>query len=375
MNQYAKNRAQRSRAHSPEKERDEAPSAPPRAPPPAPLHEALELDLVADEQDVGRRLDLVLKARLEERGAPFSRTRLQALIEAGEARVDGAAVVDSGLRLRAGQSVTLRVPPPEAAEPQAESLPLDVLFEDAHLIVINKPAGLVVHPSAGHESGTLVNALIAYCGESLSGIGGVRRPGIVHRLDKDTSGVMTVAKTDAAHQGLAALFADHGRTLGLEREYVALVWGAPDRASGIVDAPIGRHPHLRDRQAVARSGGREAVTHWRRERVFTDASGAPLAAFLRCRLETGRTHQIRVHLASLAHPVMGDPLYGAGFKTRASRLSVGANEALGALGRQALHAEMLAFPHPITGEDLAFRAAPPPDMARLIDALATPSRG
>ena len=182
--------------------------------------------------------------------------------------------------------------------------------------MLDKPAGLVVHPAAGHEDGTLVNALIAHCGESLSGIGGVRRPGIVHRLDKDTSGLLVVAKTDAAHQGLSALFADHGRTGSLVREYHALVWGAPSMRNGTVDAPLGRHPRQREKMAVVPpERGRHAVTHWRLEERFGPAS------LISCRLETGRTHQIRVHLAHIGHPILGDSVYGAGFKSKAAQLS------------------------------------------------------
>ena len=245
-----------------------------------------------------------------------------------------------------------------------EDVALDIVFEDEHLLVLNKPAGLVVHPAPGHASGTLVNALIRHCGASLSGIGGVKRPGVVHRLDKDTSGLLAVAKTDAAHQGLAALFADHGRSGSLIREYRALVWGGFDAASGLVDAPLGRHPHHREKMAVVPAQrGRHAVTHWRRE----EALGA--ASLILCRLETGRTHQIRVHLAHIGHPLLGDPVYGAGFKTKASRLPPAAQAALTGLGRQALHAATLGFEHPVTGEALHFESPPPDDFIRLVKAL------
>ena len=230
--------------------------------------------------------------------------------------------------------------------------------------MIDKPAGLVVHPAPGHAAGTLVNALIRHCGASLSGVGGVKRPGIVHRLDKDTSGLLVVAKTDAAHRGLAELFADHGRTGSLEREYLALVWGRFDAAAGKIAAPIGRDPRHRERMAVvAEARGRHATTHWRLEEALGPAS------LVACRLETGRTHQIRVHMASIGHPLLGDSVYGAGFKTKAAHLGDDARAALVALGRQALHASVLGFEHPATGETLRFESPPPEDFSRLLNAL------
>ena len=247
-----------------------------------------------------------------------------------------------------------------------------MIYEDAEIIVIDKPAGLVVHPAAGHWSGTLVNALIAHCGESLSGIGGVRRPGIVHRLDKDTTGLMVAAKTDRAHQSLVAQFADHGRNGPLERGYLALVWGARD-PKGTIDKPIDRHPHARDKMAV-REGRREAITHWTVLERYADSAGEPVASLIECRLETGRTHQIRVHFAALGHPLIGDVQYGAGFRTKASRLPEAAQAAIGALGRQALHAHILGLEHPATGKFLDFRRGPPSDFAAVRTALA-PARG
>ena len=240
--------------------------------------------------------------------------------------------------------------------------------------MIDKPNGLVVHPAAGHAKGTLVNALIAHCGDSLSGIGGVKRPGIVHRLDKDTTGLMVVAKTDAAHRALSAQFAN--KTEGaLERGYLALVWGAPDRPKGTIDAPLDRHPQARDKRAV-REGGRQAVTHWQVLERFAGPDGKPVASLLACTLETGRTHQIRVHLAHIGHPILGDASYGTGFKTKASLLSPAARAALEGLGRQALHAYLLAIEHPETAEILEFQSELPGDLRRLRHALAeNPSAG
>jgi 23S rRNA pseudouridine1911/1915/1917 synthase len=312
----------------------------------------------------GERLDRFLVAEMRE--PALSRTRLKALIEAGLVRIDDAPVRDPSLPVRAGQLVSLAVPAPVNPVPRGEAIALEVVYEDAHLLVIDKPAGLVVHPAAGHGTGTLVNALIAHCGESLSGIGGVRRPGIVHRLDKDTSGLLVVAKTDAAHLGLARLFADHGKTFELEREYLAFCWGVPDRGFGKIDAPLGRDARDREKIAVvAAAKGRHAVTHWR----IVEAYGAE-ASLVACRLETGRTHQIRVHMAHIGHPLLGDPVYGKGFKSKVARLSAPARAALANLSRQALHAAMLGFAHPATGGFLRFESLLPPELVDLRDTLA-----
>jgi 23S rRNA pseudouridine1911/1915/1917 synthase len=341
--------------------------------------------LVAAEE-AGERLDRVLARHLAEPPAALSRSRLKALIEQGAVTLDGKTIRDPSHRVNSGATVVVEVPPAEPAKPAAEPIALTVVYEDDDIIVIDKPKNLVVHPAAGHWTGTLVNALIAHCGDSLSGIGGERRPGIVHRLDKDTTGVMVVAKNDRAHQALAAQFADHGRTdESFERSYLALVWGAPDRPHGTVDKPIDRHPKSRDRMAV-RQGGREAVTHWQVLERYAGKPGprrvgrtgkpekpeAPAAGLLACRLETGRTHQIRVHLASIGHPVMGDPVYGGGFRTKTALLPPEAQAALDALGRQALHAHILTVKHPSTGEILTFRSELPPDLARLRTVLAAP---
>src|SRR6201991_4653256 len=258
----------------------------------------LEVIVAGDEGSV--RLDRVLAVKLPQ----LSRSRLKALILAGSVALKNAPIRDPAYHVAAGDTITIDVPEAVAAEPQAEDIALDIVYEDDDIIVIDKPRGLVVHPAAGHETGTLVNALIAHCGASLSGIGGVKRPGIVHRLDKDTTGLMVVAKNDRAHQSLTAQFADHGRTGPMQRGYMAFVWGVPNRKTGTVDAPIDRHPHAREKMAV-RDGGREAVTHWEVREVFSGRDGKPVASLLACQLETGRTHQIRVHLAHIGHPLLG----------------------------------------------------------------------
>ena len=255
-----------------------------------------------------------------------------------------------------------------APEPKGEDIALDIVYEDDDIIVIDKPKGLVVHPAAGHETGTLVNALIAHCGASLSGIGGVRRPGIVHRLDKDTTGLMVAAKNDRAHKSLTEQFADHGRTGAMRRGYMALVWDLPNRQRGTVDAPIDRHPYAPEKMAV-RESGREAVTHWEIQESFNGRDGKPVAALLACQLETGRTHQIRVHLAHIGHPLLGDGVYGPHFKTKASHLGPQSQAALAALGRQALHAYLLTLEHPQTGAILEWISDFPEDLIHLRDNL------
>jgi 23S rRNA pseudouridine1911/1915/1917 synthase len=330
-----------------------------------------KIQIAVEDEGAGQRLDHYLAARPELVSESLSRTRIKSLIEAELVWVDGAPALAPKTKLRAGQIVEIDVPEPAPAEPKAEDIPLDIRFEDEFLVVLDKAAGLVVHPGAGHETGTLVNALIAHCGESLSGIGGVKRPGIVHRLDKDTSGLLVVAKTDAAHQGLSRLFADHGRRLPLTREYLAICWGAPERLTGTIDAPLGRHAIQREKMAIVpETRGREAITHWRLlEKFGADREGKPVASLVACELETGRTHQIRVHLASIGHPLLGDEVYGAGFRTKAQLLGFKAQQALAALGRQALHARALGFEHPLTGEKLLFESDPPEDFQKLLAAL------
>jgi 23S rRNA pseudouridine1911/1915/1917 synthase len=322
---------------------------------------ALEkLSFRVEPAEVGERIDAFL-ARREPR---FSRSRFKALIEGGRVSIGERAVCEPSRRLAAGDFVAVALPAPEAAEPQPEAMALDIVYEDDDLIVIDKPPGLVVHPGAGNPSGTLVNALIAHCGDSLSGIGGVRRPGIVHRLDKDTSGLLVVAKNDAAHRALAAQFADHGREGPLLREYDALVWGAPNPHIGAIEAPLERDRTSRTKQAVSRSGGRRALTRYAVKEAF-----AGFASLLTCRLDTGRTHQIRVHMAHIGHPLVGDATYGAGFATKAERLPAELRDRVKAFARQALHARLLRFAHPRSGETLRFETNWPADMAGLVRAF------
>jgi 23S rRNA pseudouridine1911/1915/1917 synthase len=303
-----------------------------------------------------------LDAFLARRAPAFSRSRLKALVKDGQVWAGGRALADPNHRVAEGEAIEFAVPPAEDAAPGGEAIALAILYEDDDVIVVDKPAGLVVHPGAGNWSGTLVNALIAHCGDSLSGIGGVRRPGIVHRLDKDTSGLIVVAKNDAAHRSLAAQFADHGREGPLLREYEALVWGVPNPHIGTVDLPLDRDPKNRQKRAVARSGGRHAVTRYETRERYGDA-----AALLTCRLETGRTHQIRVHMAHIGHPLVGDLAYGAGFLTKAETLPRELRDRVKAFRRQALHARVIRFAHPRTGNVLRFEAERPADMADLVE--------
>jgi 23S rRNA pseudouridine1911/1915/1917 synthase len=320
--------------------------------------------VTVDPEHAGARLDRVLAAHIPS----LSRSRLKTLILGGQVTIAARTIRDPATAVNSGDRIRVTLPASEPARPAGEAIPLTIIYEDDDLIVIDKPAGLVVHPAAGHATGTLVNALIAHCGDSLSGIGGVKRPGIVHRLDKDTSGLMVIAKNDVAHRALSAQFANKLES-GLERGYLALVWGAPARPKGTIDAPLDRHPQARDRRAV-RPGGREAITHWELRERYTGTDGKPVAALLSCTLDTGRTHQIRVHLAYIGHPIMGDETYATGFKTKAALLSAPARTSLDALGRQALHADHLGFAHPRSGERLDFGSEVPPAIARLRKALA-----
>ena len=313
--------------------------------------------VTARESDAGERLDRLMAREIAE----LSRTRIKRLVEEGRVSLEGAPVRDPSLRVKPGQTFLLDLPPPVADAPLPQAMDLVVRYEDAHLIVIDKPAGLVVHPAPGNPDRTLVNALLAHCGESLAGIGGVKRPGIVHRLDKDTSGLMVVAKTDAAQAALAADFAQRRIT----RAYQALVWGVPSPRAGEIAANIGRSPQNRKKMALLRRGGKAAVTRYRVLHAFKDH-----AALIECRLATGRTHQIRVHLAAQGHPLLGDPTYGDRRSPgRLQRLPAAARSSVAAFPRQALHATELGFRHPASGEPIAFTSPLPSDIHALITLL------
>ncbi|KQT88160.1 RluA family pseudouridine synthase [Aurantimonas sp. Leaf443] len=320
---------------------------------------------VVPQDRSGERLDKFLA---EATGGDLSRSRLQALIADGCVRIDESPVRLAKRKLASGESISFEMPPPDEPDPEPEAIALSIVFEDAHLVVVDKPAGLVVHPGPGNWTGTLVNALLHHCGDSLSGVGGVKRPGIVHRLDKDTSGLLVVAKDDIAHRGLAAQFAAHGRDGRLDRAYLAVTWGVPPRVRGRVEASLGRSGSDRTKRAVVpdgRADARHAVTDY----TVLARRADELAALVECRLETGRTHQIRVHMAHVGHPLIGDDLYAGGFRTKAARFEEPLRGAVEAFPRQALHAARLGFVHPATGEVLSFASAPPPDLQGLVDAL------
>ncbi|WNK01155.1 RluA family pseudouridine synthase [Thalassospiraceae bacterium LMO-JJ14] len=321
------------------------------------MSEAREITLTVDAADAGARLD----KWLADNAGNLSRTRVQALINAGHLRGPGGAAGDISRKVRAGESYTLTVPPPIPARPGAEDIPLEVLYEDEHLIVLVKPTGLVVHPAPGHSGGTLVNALLHHCRGSLSGIGGVTRPGIVHRLDKDTSGVMVCAKSDIAHRGLVEQFQVHS----IKRAYMAVVWGMPNSRAGRIENRIGRDPKNRKRMAVVASGGKLAVTDYRVIRPI----GA-VAALMDCHLFTGRTHQIRVQMSSMGHPLVGDPLYHTRGSSRKDREIVIQGQP-GAYKHQALHAYKLGFEHPVTHKELDFEIELSNEINELIDSLET----
>jgi len=306
-------------------------------------------ELVVAAEEAGQRLDRFLAGRLDE----HSRSRLKALVEAGRLLHEGSVVDDVSRRVKPGERFVLSIPAEPPRRIEAEDGVLDIVFEDEHLIVLVKAAGQVVHPAPGHDGGTLVNALMAHCGTALSDVGGPERRGIVHRLDKDVSGLLVVAKHDRAHLGLAGQFTVHS----VERAYDALVWGVPSPAAGRIDRPIGRHPRDRKRMAVV-EGGKRAVTRY----ALIEAA-APLAARVRCTLETGRTHQIRVHMTGLGHPILGDPVYKA---RRRPRMPEALKAGLDGLGRIALHATTLGFDHPVTGERLRFDSPPPERFAELL---------
>src|SRR5206468_5435039 len=308
------------------------------------------IDVRLEPAHAGWRLDRALAAAIP----TLSRERLKALIRSGAVDAGGTALRDPAIKVKGDEHLSVAVPEPTPAHNQPQDIPLTIVFEDEHLLVVDKPAGLVVHPAAGNFDGTLVNALLHHCGGSLSGIGGVARPGIVHRIDKDTSGLIVVAKTDVSHEGLARQFAAHS----IDRRYLAIVSGVPKTNEGTVDAPLARSATNRKKIAIVEGKrGKRAVTHWRRLNVLNDA------ALVECRLETGRTHQVRVHMASIGHPLLGDPVYGRSGKTHGKLLKELQ------FHRQALHAAELGFTHPVTKHKLSFSSAMPADMQELFNAL------
>ncbi|MES2146268.1 MAG: RluA family pseudouridine synthase [Pseudomonadota bacterium] len=309
------------------------------------------IDVRLEPSHEGWRLDRALAAAVP----TLSRERIKVLIKSGAVAQDGTLVRDPAIKVRGDEALTLAIPEPAQAHNEAQDIPLTIMFEDEHLLVVDKPAGLVVHPAAGNFDGTLVNALLHHCHGSLSGIGGVARPGIVHRIDKDTSGLLVVAKTDVAHEGLARQFADHS----IDRRYKAIVSGTPARSKGSVDAPLARSSHDRKKVAIVKDGrGKRAVTHWRVEKIFRDS------AMVECQLETGRTHQVRVHMASIGHPLLGDQVYGRAPHQRVRELLQRLD-----FKRQALHAAELGFIHPVTKARMAFTSPLPADMQQLFSAL------
>ncbi|MGQ0674714.1 MAG: RluA family pseudouridine synthase [Rhodospirillales bacterium] len=321
--------------------------------------------VAAFRADAGKRLDRFIAERLP----ALSRSRVKVLIQSGNVAAAGAEAVaratikDPSLRVKPGQSFAIFVPDSAPAAPRPQALPLAVVYEDEDLIVIDKQAGMVVHPAPGNPEATLVNALLAHCGDTLAGVGGVKRPGIVHRLDKDTSGLLVAAKNDLAHASLSKQFAE--RTV--DRLYSAVVWGVPRPAQGEIAAAIGRDPRNRKRMAAVTRGGKKALTRYRTVKTL----GQGIASLVECRLGTGRTHQVRVHLAEIGHPLVGDPVY-AGRRGRKSHAGEAAATTALVLGRQALHASVLGFRHPRTGQQLHFKSILPNDINMLIKSLDKP---
>jgi len=302
------------------------------------------LSVTVTEDTFGERLDRFLAVAFP----GLSRSRLKSLIKDGHVSYDGGTITDPSYRVKQEEEFRVEIPESRPADPEPEDIPLDVVYEDEYLLVLDKPSGMVVHPAPGAMSGTLVNALLHHCGDSLSGIGGVKRPGIVHRLDKDTSGLMVVAKTDEAHKGLSKQFEKHS----LERAYHAVVWGMPNPREGEIEGNIGRSPYDRKKMAIVNRGGKHALTRYKVIRPL-----GVLAALVECRLETGRTHQIRVHMASQGNPVIGDPVYGKGDHRWLKRADDGVKMAIKALRGQALHAYLIGFCHPVTGEMMRFEGS------------------
>ena len=315
------------------------------------------LSHTATAADEGARLDQVLAGAWPDQ----SRSRIKSLIEDGHLVQNDQTVLKMSAKVKQGDRFVLTIPPAEPATPEAEDIKLDVLYEDDDLLVINKPAGMVVHPAAGNESGTLVNALLGHCGDSLSGIGGVKRPGIVHRLDKDTSGAMVVAKNDVAHRGLSTLFSEDKENI--DRAYIALVWGVPRQAEGEIEGNIGRSPRNRKKMTVLKSGGKYALTRYKVLAKRDDS----LASLVECRLATGRTHQIRVHMSHIGHSLVCDPVYGRNKVSQ--KFNFETQQLLNTFNKQALHARTLGFLHPTTGQYISTQAPIPDDLADLIRSL------
>lgn len=310
--------------------------------------------IVAGPADDHMRLDKFLSQKLTN----LSRSRIQALIKEGQVRSGGKIISDPAHKIKSGQTYNITIPQIREVRIAAQSIPLDIVYEDKDILVLNKPPGLVVHPAAGNLDGTLVNALLAHCGDSLSGIGGEKRPGIVHRIDKDTSGILVIAKHDIAHQNISKQFADHS----IERSYQAFVWGIPNPAKGSVSGNIGRSPQNRKKMAVVKSGGKRAATHYRTLKTFAGA-----VSLVECNLETGRTHQIRVHMTHIGHPLIGDQTYGKAHKIKGLEKELG--DYLYHYSRQALHAATLGFHHPVTGQFMQFKAPLPKDLEILAEKL------
>ena len=326
-----------------------------------------QFSFAVEDEDAGTRLDAFLAMVIE----GVSRNRLKDLVKSGQTTIDGKKQTKPNTRLKAGETVGLIMPPAEDPTPLGEDIPLTIVYEDDDLIVVDKPANMVVHPAAGNWTGTLVNALIYHCGDTLSGIGGIKRPGIVHRLDKETSGLLVVAKNDQTHQGLTAQFADHGRTGPLRRAYKAIVWNEPARAKGTIHTEIARSVNNRLKMAVVAAGGREAITHYDILEAFgrEGNQGTAMASLVACHLETGRTHQIRVHMTHISCPLIGDPVYSTGYQTKSDRLPDTIGGKIKSLKRQALHAFLLQFEHPITGETLRFESELPSELTAILEPL------
>jgi 23S rRNA pseudouridine1911/1915/1917 synthase len=317
---------------------------------------AQRYEVTAAPTEGGTRLDRLLAQHLPQ----LSRSRVKALVVAGQVTADGATLSDPSHRVKPGQSFAIVVPEARPAKPRGQTIALDIVYEDADLIVVNKPADMVIHPAPGNPDRTLVNALIAHCGDSLSGIGGELRPGIVHRLDKDTSGLIVAAKNDMAHRALSTAFAAHD----IERAYLAIVWGTPTPAAGEIGGNIGRHPTDRKKMAIVARGGKAALTRYHVLRPL-----GPAASLVECRLATGRTHQIRVHMAAIGHPVVGDPTYGRMTAAHSRVLSEGTRRVVQDFRRQALHAYLLGFKHPGSHASVRWEAEIPSDMKDLIQVL------